>query len=337
MTELKFVEVLGGIDDELIREACCTSASCRPQHKHWISVFGAMAAAVIVAAGTAVFYHTHRPADLPAAYSEVHNEHPAVIVSRDTNSIAGTTLPDLSAASAAASAVHSDQTEKHPAKTESAAAQEPDTTSAATVTALPESADNPVSTSEVSSTVFSESSRIRQTSSVTSAVTDATAQTTASHPAESSAERTEPLLIPGTAMAVFTNLDADYDTAKELFAHPILPCTDPDFRKYQLGIVSRNGDVYADNSRCISVNYVFSDGLINLTDQDRMSGGSSPALASEYPYCGRSFFVHLPDNPSDNLHIWYSPTGETGICYQGDFSAGSDLTAIMDRILSLEI
>ena len=337
MTELKFLEVLGGIDDELIREACSTSASFRLLHKQWISVFGAMAAAVIVAAGTAVFYRTHRPADLPAAYSEVQNDQSAVTVSPHTNSTAGTTLPVLSAASSNASAVHSNVTENHPAETESAAAQEPDTAAAATVTALPESADNPVSTAAVSSTVFSESSRIRQTSSVTSAVTDVTAQTTASHPAESSAERTEPQQIPGTAMAVFTNLDADYDTAKELFAHPILPCTDPDFRKYQAGIVSRNGDVYADNARCISVNYVFSDGLINLTDQDRMPGGSSPALASEYPYCGRSFFVHVPDHPSDNLHIWYSPTGETGICYQADFSAGSDLTAIMDRILSLEI
>ena len=158
MTELKFLEVLGEIDDELIREACSTSASFRPQHKQWISVFGAMAAAVIVAAGTAVFYHTHRPADLPAAYSEVQNDQSAVTVSPHTNSTAGTTLPILSAASDAASAIHSDQTENHPAETESAAAQEPDTAPAATGTALPDETDIPVSTAAISSTVFSESS-----------------------------------------------------------------------------------------------------------------------------------------------------------------------------------
>ena len=43
---------------------------------------------------------------------------------------------------------------------------------------------------------------------------------------------------------MFTRRSVSYAEARDLFAHPIVPCYDDDFEGYEVGVVSRNGDIH---------------------------------------------------------------------------------------------
>ena len=154
---------------------------------------------------------------------------------------------------------------------------------------------------------------------------------------------TEPQTNPGTPGgpgAVFTKMTVSYDEAKEIFAHPILPCSRDDFLQYQAGIVSRNGNIRAEGAFCLSVCYEFADGQITLTDWDRMHGSDGDVSAEQTEYCGKTFFVRMPDDCDDRIRIAYYAAGFdpfelSGIEYQADFGKNADLYEIMDLIISL--
>ena len=143
----------------------------------------------------------------------------------------------------------------------------------------------------------------------------------------------------GTANAVLTSVPVGYEEAKEAFGHPIKACADGDFTGYTVGVVSKNGDIGAPEARCLQAVYHFTDGILCLTDQDRMPGTHSPE-GEAFNYAGRVFYIDPPNDadPNDNdLRVEYFPTPERGLCYQAVFSPDADPYRLMDLILSLEV
>ena len=157
-------------------------------------------------------------------------------------------------------------------------------------------------------------------------------------------KQTEPPTEPspgGTPGAVYTKRDVSYSEAREIFGHPIVSYSGGGFLGYQVGVVSRGGDVNSDGAFCLDVNYVFADGTVNLTDQDRLTGGSTAsATGTRYDYRGRTFYVQTPEDygfyGSDQILVGYYPSWDSGVAYQAVFNADADPEVIMDLILSVE-
>ncbi len=145
---------------------------------------------------------------------------------------------------------------------------------------------------------------------------------------------------PGSPGAVYTKVDVSYSEAREAFGHPIVSCSGSGFLGYQVGIVSSNGDVNSDGAFCLDVNYVFADGTVSLTDQDRMGGSAASVSGTPVDYRGRTFYVQTPDDygfyGSDQILVGYYPTWDSGVAYQAVFAADADPEEIMDLILSVE-
>ena len=144
---------------------------------------------------------------------------------------------------------------------------------------------------------------------------------------------------PGSPGAVYTKRDVSYSEARETFGHPIVSCSGDGFLGYQVGIVSREGDVNSDDAFCLDVNYVFADGTVSLTDQDRMGGSAASASGTAVDYRGRTFYVQTPDDygfyGSDQILVGYYPSWDSGVAYQAVFAADADPEEIMDLILSV--
>ena len=142
----------------------------------------------------------------------------------------------------------------------------------------------------------------------------------------------------GSPGAVFTRRSVSYAEARELFAHPIVPCYDADFAGYQVGIVSRNGDVNAEGAFCLSVDYEFVNGTIHLQDQDRLTGSSASTLGEAYDYRGRTFYVQSPGDYGESCcRVGYYPTWDSGVAYEAVFDGGADVYEIMDRMIAVEM
>ena len=156
-------------------------------------------------------------------------------------------------------------------------------------------------------------------------------------------KQTEPPTEPspgGTPGAVYTKRDVSYSEAREIFGHPIVSYSGGGFLGYQVGVVSRGGDVNSDGAFCLDVNYVFADGIVNLTDQDRLTGSAASAAGTRYDYRGKTFYVQTPEDygsyGSDQIHVGYYPSWDSGVAYQAVFNADADPEEIMDLILSVE-
>ncbi|MBP0971918.1 MAG: hypothetical protein J5753_07750 [Oscillospiraceae bacterium] len=180
------------------------------------------------------------------------------------------------------------------------------------------------------------------TASLLPPATTAAAAETAKPPAPQTTKAQTDPGSPGTPGAVFTSMTVSYEEAKELFGHPIRPCSSADFLRYKAGIVSRNGNVHADGAFCLSVTYEFSGGQITLTDRDRMRGSDGDPLAEQIDYCGRTFYVLWPDAYDDSLRITYYAAGFdpfelSGMEYQAVFGKDADIDRIMDLLIALEM
>lgn len=136
---------------------------------------------------------------------------------------------------------------------------------------------------------------------------------------------------------VFTRISVDYETARERFGHPILPCEEAGFTGFRAGIVSRDGNTEGDGAFCLSVTYVFTNGEVTLTDQDRLSGSLSPEGNETLTYRGRTFYIRRPDVSDGRLRVERFPTPDSGLAYQAFFEPDTDVYAVMDLILSLTI
>ena len=142
---------------------------------------------------------------------------------------------------------------------------------------------------------------------------------------------------PGTPGAVFQSVTVSYDEAKDIFGHPILPCSRQDFLQYKAGIVSRNGNLHGDGTFCLSVTYEFADGQVTLTDWDRMHGSDGDLNDEQISYNGKTFYVHEYE---DSIQIAYYSNGFdpfelSGTEYQAIFRTDADRSDIMELILSL--
>ena len=167
-----------------------------------------------------------------------------------------------------------------------------------------------------------------------------TAVLTTEPPIEPPAEPTESGGGSGTPGAVYTRRNVSFAGAREAFGHLIVACAEEGFIGYQVGIVSRNGDIDAPGAFCLNVTYTFTNGSVSLTDQDRWSSSSASTLGERVEYRGRTFYVLTPEDPAgygDQIHIGYYPTRDNGIAYQAFFDDGTDVYAIMDLMISVEL
>ncbi|MBQ9879815.1 MAG: hypothetical protein IJM45_05205 [Clostridia bacterium] len=136
---------------------------------------------------------------------------------------------------------------------------------------------------------------------------------------------------------VYEDLTVDYETAREIFGHPIRECEREDFVKYEALMVYPDGAENPEKYYCPVLYYVFIDGSVDLRDQDRTEGNVIIPASGAREYKGRTFYVHLPEFNGDRISVWYFPTGNSGICYQAFFDSRKDVNEIMEMIISIEI
>lgn len=134
---------------------------------------------------------------------------------------------------------------------------------------------------------------------------------------------------------VYQDVTVDHETAKMYFKHPIVPCNRNDFNGYNVLLGSPDGNINSSETTCLSVTYLFTNGSIDLRDQDRT--GEIYPTGNSYSYDGRTFYVHTPEFNGDPLRVAYFPTGSSGIAYQASFGSNTDVNLIMDIIISLEL
>ena len=139
----------------------------------------------------------------------------------------------------------------------------------------------------------------------------------------------------GNGDAVYQDMAVDYDTARETFGHPILPCTDDGFTGYNVLLANKNGTIGENGTVCLSVTYLFTNGSVELRDQAKT--GEITPTGKPYEYRGETFYVHTPEFNGDQIRIGYYPTGKSGIAYQAHFNGRADVNGIMELILSLAL
>ena len=106
MNELKFLEVMGKIDDDLIREAdVSTAVKAKPKptiSKRSIYAFGSVAAAAVITVSSVAFYNAHKPSDMLTDHSIVqpdnsdlsHDQHNSPTPNRADTSAETTSYAD---------------------------------------------------------------------------------------------------------------------------------------------------------------------------------------------------------------------------------------------------
>ena len=327
MNELRFLAAMGGIGDDLLEEADVDIErpyAPRPgDFKRNALVVGAVAAAAVIAVCLVALFRTHTPTGLPDDGAVSYTD--------------GGTLPDGQTVTASAPAGTEPTTV--PRETASAAdpkaADPPNDASARPTTARnAEDETNATGSGRQTETTAPDDGPARRPTEPTS--TPPAAEKPTQPPAEPTAAPPDQS-DPGTPGAVFTNVSVGYSEAQETFGHPIAPCYDGSFIGYEVGVVSRNGDIHAEGAYCLSVTYEFTDGSVSVTDQDRMSGDVVSYAGEQYEYGGRTFCVMEEGYADGLLYVGYYPTGQSGVAYQAVFDEGSDLYAIMDLIIALEI
>ena len=323
MNELRFLEALGGIDDDLIREAYIDiekPVSVRAASSGMnLYVIGSVAAAAVISVGAAAFYNSHRPEKLLSESSVIVSEDHGEVTSAATDNEKTSSLAETSAAPEKTTAEHSDKTEPSTSAviTETSSQQPADSTEAEHSLPVNDIPTQPPA--ETPTETIPDPANKEHTTAAPPDDHDGLPEQTTSSPGG----------FPG---AVFTQLNVSFDEAKEKFAHPIIPCTRDDFTGYNAGIVSQNGDTSSSEAFCLSVTYVFTDGSITLTDRSRLNGINCPS-GDTIEYRGRTFYV---EDIWGETHIGYYPALEKGIAYQALFSPEHDIYDIMDMMISVE-
>ena len=342
MNELRFLEIMGKIDDDLIRGAMSDTKQkdSRIITRRNICAFGSVAAAAVITVGSVAFYNAHKPSDLLADHSviEQDNSHkddgnsdhqgiPAT-TSSDNESILATTAHTQKATASTTQAdehisdthIAEDSSEQQTAspkntsrsnESKSSSTTENHKTQTAAQTELPVQGSQKVQTSQPAETV-----------------------TTTLPPVQPPTE--EPTDFDDLPYAVHTDLDVSYEEAKERFGHAVSECTRSDFLGYTIGIVSQRGDIYSDRAFCLDVAYKFTNGTIAVIDQDKMSGSRGTYGPLQYDYRDRIFQDETFIN-DEQITIGYYPDGDSGLAYVAVFDRSADIYEIMDLIISIEI
>ena len=346
MNELRFLEIMGKIDDDLIRGAMPDVQQQKTRRvitTRNICTFGSVAAAAVITVGSVALYNAHKPSDLLADHSVVeqdnshkndgNSEHQG-IVATSSDKEQTTAHTQKNTASTTNAYVRSEHNSDVPI-TNSDSEQH-------TVSATNTSDKNePVSTNNSYTTDTSHTTQ-------TAAQTDITVQGSQKVQTSQTAETVTTSLLPvqpptedptdfdDLPYAVHTDLDVSYEEAKERFGHAVSECTRSDFLGYTLGIVSQNGDIDSDRAFCLDISYEFTNGTIAVIDQDKMPGSRATYGPVQYDYRGRIFKDETFVN-DEQITIGYYPDGDNGLAYVAVFDRSADIYEIMDLIISLEI
>ncbi len=342
MNELRFLEIIGKIDDDLISGAItdtCQKKDNRVITRRNIYAFASVAAAAVITVGSVVFYNVHKPSELISGNSSVltdsreeyqyEDNNADVVISDIQKGTASTTAADIKSTHISDSVKnentdtlleddscvqHTDSSEKinttdedKPVSTTAPTSH----TQAVTQTELPVQGSQKVQTSQPAETV-----------------------TTTLPPVQPPTE--EPTDFDDLPYAVHTDLDVSYEEAKERFGHAVSECTRSDFLGCTIGIVSQNGDIDSDKAFCYDVAYKFINGTIAVIDQDKMSGSRATYGPLQYDYRDRIFQDETFIN-DEQITIGYYPDGDSGLAYVAVFDRSADIYEIMDMIISLEI
>ena len=347
MNELRFLEIIGKIDDDLIRGAMSDvkKQESRVTPKRNIFAFGSVAAAAVITVGSVAFYNAHKPSDLLADHSviEQDNSHkddgnsnhqgiPAA-TSSDNESIATTTHNQKATASTT-------QADEHISDTHIAE----DSIEQQTVLAKNTDTSDVIKPPSTKAPSKPEASHTTQTAAQTELPVQGSQKVQTSQPAETVTTTLPPVQPPteeptdfdDLPYAVHTDLDVSYEEAKERFGHAVSECTRSDFLGYTIGIVSQRGDIYSDRAFCLDVAYKFINGTIAVIDQDKMSGSRATYGPLQYDYRDRIFQDETFIN-DEKIMIGYYPDGDSGLAYVAVFDRSADIYEIMDLIISLEI
>ena len=131
------------------------------------------------------------------------------------------------------------------------------------------------------------------------------------------------------AHAVYCTIPATYEKAKRLFGYPIIECSNSDFLGYEIGAVTPNGNIHDSNIRYLSVIYLFRNGKIELTDQNRLGAGAYISY-DFYPSEEYKGYTFWHDCTSNNI---YFPLSDT-LLMTANFS-NMELSEIYDLLFIL--
>ena len=133
MNDLKFLEIMGKIDDDLIREADVDSAAGKKSKpiisKNVVYAIGSVAAAAVITVSSVAFYNYHKPSDLLVDHSAIQQDNPSQNDSNpDNQGIPVTTNGDNVAEHSTSSTADTVQTdEKQPSTNETVSTEIQDT------------------------------------------------------------------------------------------------------------------------------------------------------------------------------------------------------------------
>ena len=121
MNELKFLEVMGKIDDDLIREADVRTAvkeKSKPTiSKRSIYAFGSVAAAAVITVSSVAFYNAHNPSDMLADHSIVQPDNSDLSPNQQNSPTTNHSDTSAATSNSADDTYSSVQTETHKAVT----------------------------------------------------------------------------------------------------------------------------------------------------------------------------------------------------------------------------
>jgi len=342
MNELRFLEIMGKIDDDLISDAItdkCKKKDNRVITKRNIYAFASVAAAAVITVCSVVFYNAHKPSELLSGNSSVLTDSREEYQYEGNNDDGVISDIQKGTASTAAADIKSTHTSDSVKNENTDTLLEDDscvqhTDSSEKINTTDE--DKPVSTTAPTS----------HTQAVTQTETpvQSTQKAQSSQPAETVTTTLPPVQPPteeptdfdDLPYAVHTDLDVSYEEAKERFGHAVSECTRSDFLGYTIGIVSRNGDISSGKTICLDITYKFTNGIISIIDQDRMDGSRATYSTLQYDYRDRTFQDETFIN-DEQITIGYYPDGDSGLAYVAVFDRSADIYEIMDMIISLEI
>ncbi|MBR6622496.1 MAG: hypothetical protein IKK91_01160 [Ruminococcus sp.] len=342
MNELRFLEIIGKIDDDLISGAItdtCQKKDNRVITKRNIYAFASVVAAAVITVGSVVFYNVHKPSELISGNSSVltgsreeyqyEGNNDDGVISDIQKGTASTTAADIKSTNISDS-VKNENTDT--LLEDDSCAQNTDSSEKINTT----DEDKPVSTTAPTSHTQAVTQTETPVQSTQKAQTSQPAEPVSTSLTTVPPKKEEPTDFDDLPYAVHTDLDVSYEEAKERFGHDVTECTRSDFLGYKIGIVSRNGNINSGKTICLDVTYKFTNGIISIIDQDRMDGSRATYGTKQYDYLDRTFNDETFVN-DEQITIGYYPDNDNGLAYVAVFDRSADIFEIMDMIISLEI
>lgn len=342
MNELRFLEIMGKIDDDLISDAItdkCQKKDNRVITKRNIYAFASVAAAAVITVCSVVFYNAHKPSELLSGNSSVLTDSREEYQYEDNNADAVISDIQKGTASTAAADIKSTHISDSVKNENTDTLLEDDscvqhTDSSENINTTDE--DKPVSTTAPISHIQDVTQTETPVQSTQKAQTSRPTEPVSTSLTTVPPKKEEPTDFDSLPYDVHTELDVSYGEAKERFGHAVSECTRSDFLGYKIGIVSRNGNINSGKTICLDVTYKFTNGIISIIDQDRIDGSRATYGTKQYDYLDRTFNDETFLN-DEQITIGYYPDNDNSLAYVAVFDRSADIFEIMDMIISLEI